>query len=241
MAERAAWLQQARCKGGPAAGWRPDLQPTHPQPRQPTAAETAAAPAGMRTCGDTMLAGTAMISLISARTSCDCGGRAEAGRSRRQSRRWPSRSPTQRPAGPAGAAAQQPSGPTRSARAPASPALPRQPHPHPTHLRQVHVHLVAVEVGVVGRGDRQVEAEGGVGQDAHAVALRAAAGGRRRAGASGAGCMRGRRSGQRLAPASSEPAAARQPGRCSTPPSGQPPPAPPAAPSWTSCAARAGG
>eukprot|EP00967_Tisochrysis_lutea_P106952 scaffold164447_cov19-Tisochrysis_lutea.AAC.1 len=34
----------------------------------------------------------------------------------------------------------------------------------------MHVHLITVEVGVVGRGDRQVEAESGVGQDAHAVA-----------------------------------------------------------------------
>mmetsp|Transcript_14393 Transcript_14393/g.39001 ORF Transcript_14393/g.39001 Transcript_14393/m.39001 type:complete len:244 (-) Transcript_14393:836-1567(-) len=37
-------------------------------------------------------------------------------------------------------------------------------------LRHMHVHLITVEVGVVGRGDRQVEAESGVGQDAHAVA-----------------------------------------------------------------------
>ncbi len=37
-------------------------------------------------------------------------------------------------------------------------------------LGHVHVHLVAVEVGVVGRADGQVEPEGRVGQDPHAVA-----------------------------------------------------------------------
>ena len=38
-------------------------------------------------------------------------------------------------------------------------------------LRDVHVHLVAVKVGVVGRGDRQVQPERRVGQDADPVAL----------------------------------------------------------------------
>ena len=38
-------------------------------------------------------------------------------------------------------------------------------------LWHVHVHLVAVEISVVGRGDRQVKSEGGVGQDSHAVGL----------------------------------------------------------------------
>eukprot|EP00959_Pyramimonas_sp_CCMP1952_P413652 8667311-Pyramimonas_sp.AAC.3 len=37
-------------------------------------------------------------------------------------------------------------------------------------LRHMHVHLVAVEVGVVRARHRQVEAEGGVGHHAHAVA-----------------------------------------------------------------------
>lgn len=43
-------------------------------------------------------------------------------------------------------------------------------HTHP-HLCHVHVHLITIEISVVRRCDRQVEAEGRVGQDAHPVCV----------------------------------------------------------------------
>ena len=37
-------------------------------------------------------------------------------------------------------------------------------------LRNVHVHLITVEIGVIGRADGQVQPEGVVGKDSHAMA-----------------------------------------------------------------------
>ena len=41
-------------------------------------------------------------------------------------------------------------------------------------LRNMHIHLVAVKVSIVWTGDRQVEPEGGIGQQAHTMTLRGA-------------------------------------------------------------------